>query len=243
MDQSKDAGWVPTGAERVLACFQKALAHELPNQFVAVQGLVSLLQQEEDDRLSPEGRECLRRLAGVVRRTHALVRELAEVGRCVSGAAPTAGTACLSEAAQEALAELKQLSPGAPIEYHVLDPGTTLPVAEAGLRQVLAGLLRHAVRGRAPDRPLRVEVGARDTDGGVELWLADDGPALSPAEQQPFEPFVADRGLGLFVAALLMDGWGGVLQVRSEAGAGTRYTALIPRGAQATRGDREGPTP
>jgi signal transduction histidine kinase len=134
------------------------------------------------------------------------------------------------EAAQEVLAEVKQLSPGMPIEYHVFDPVSPLPVSEASLRQVLAGLLRHAVRRRAPDRPLRVEVGARLADGAAELWLADDGPALSAAEQQqPFEPFLgADQGLGLFLPSLLVDGWGGVLRVRSEPGVGTRYTAVIP---------------
>jgi signal transduction histidine kinase len=226
----RDIGRVPTRTERLLACFQKALGHELPNQLVAVQGLVQLLREEEAERLSPEGRECLQRLAGVVQRAHALVRELADVGRAVRGQDAGPGEACLREAAQEVLAEVKQLSPAAPIEYHVLDPGTPLPFSEASLRQVLGGLLRHAVRRRAPDRPLRLEVGARNADGAVELWLADDGPALSPAEQrQPFEPFLgADQGLGLLLSALLVDGWGGVLRVRSEPGAGTRYTAVIP---------------
>jgi signal transduction histidine kinase len=235
MDLSNDAsrhdvGRVPTRAERLLACFQKALGHELPNQLVAVQGLVLLLREEEAGRLSPEGRDCLQRLAGVVQRTHALVRELAEAGRAVRGQAAEPGEAGLREAAQEVLAEVKQLSPGVVIEYHVLDPGRPLPVSEASLRQVLAGLLRHAVRRRAPDRPLRVEVGARLTDKAAELWLADDGPALSAAEQQqPFEPFLgADQGLGLFLPSLLVDGWGGALRVRSEPGMGTRYTAVIP---------------
>src|SRR5437899_1008822 len=37
--------------ERLLACFQKALGHEMPNQLVAIGGLLRLLELEEGERL------------------------------------------------------------------------------------------------------------------------------------------------------------------------------------------------
>jgi signal transduction histidine kinase len=214
-------------AERLLGCFQKALGHELPNQLVAVQGLVYLLQEEEGARLGAEGRATLERLAAVVKRTHLLVRELADVGRSVRRA-PAAGAARLHEAVAEVVAEVKQLSPGQRIEYHVADPGVPLPVPEAGLRQVLGCLLRHAA-GRATGRPLTVEVGARPTPAGVEIWLAEDGPPFAPAErQQLFEPFAgADPRLGLFLASLLVGVWGGTLDAATVPGGGNRFTIAL----------------
>ncbi len=219
-------------AERLLACFQKALGHELPNQLVAIQGLSCLLQQDERDRLSAEGRACLERVAAAVRRTHALVNELAEVGRA-GRLALEGGSAVLGEVAREALAEVNQLAPAPSIEYHVANPQQPLPVPEASLRQLLVVLLRHAARGPGPK--VRVEVGARPTATGVELWVADDGPALAAgAAEGLFDPFPpagqggADGQRGLFLCSLLAEAWGGALTLRPEPGRGSRFLLTIP---------------
>lgn len=228
----KDARRQLRRAERLLACFQKALGHELPNQLVAIQGLAYLLREEGAERLGAEGQECLERLVAVVERTHALVRELAEVGRAVRQT-PAGGKAVLREAVQEVLAEARQLSPGGTIDCDLVDPGKPVPLPDAGLRLVLACLLGHAVR-RAAGRPLRVQVGARESAAATEVWLSDDGPALAPAErQQLFEPFAAvpEGGprLGLFLCSLLVDGWGGTIDVGTAAGGGNRFTIAVPR--------------
>jgi signal transduction histidine kinase len=232
-DNPPDAHSSLRRAERLLACFQTALGHELPNQLVAVQGLVVLLQQEEGERLTPEGRDGLRRLAAVLRRAHDLVRELADVGRAVRQQ-PASGRAVLGETTREVIAEVKQLSPAQPIEYHITDPGNPLPIADDSLRQVLGCLVRQAAR-RAGDRPLRVEVRARVSDAGTAVWVADDGPALTPAERQHlFEPFAgrsAEGGpvLGPFLCSLLVDAWGGALDVESTPPRGNRITITLPR--------------
>lgn len=212
-------------AERLLACFQKALGHELPNQLVAAQGLARLLE-EEGNRLSPEGRECLGRLAAAVGRAHALVSELAELGRA-GRLAGAGGSAVLGDVAPEALAEVNQLCPVAGIEYHIANPRQALPLPEASLRLVLVHLLRYAARGR----PAHVEVGARPAAAGFELWVADDGPALAAAAGEGlFEPFPpgAEGRLGLFLCSLLAEGWGGALEARPGPGRGNRLLLTIP---------------
>ena len=72
---------VPEGLERLLACLQKATGHELPNELVAMQGLVQLVQMEEGDHLGPESKDYLRRLVSRLRQTLELVRALAEAVR------------------------------------------------------------------------------------------------------------------------------------------------------------------
>ncbi len=64
--------------EQLRASLQKALGHDLPNQLVAVQGLVKLLELEEGERLTEEGRDYLVRLAAAARRTHETILQLAQ---------------------------------------------------------------------------------------------------------------------------------------------------------------------
>jgi hypothetical protein len=67
--------------ERLLACFQKALGHEMPNQLVAVGGLLRLLELEEGDRLGPDGRDYLGRLHAAVQKLDLLAAGLADLAR------------------------------------------------------------------------------------------------------------------------------------------------------------------
>src|SRR5947209_3364292 len=67
--------------ERLLACFQKAVGHELPNELVAIRGLVQVLEMEEEERLDAAGRDYLHRLAAASDRVAALVSGLANMGR------------------------------------------------------------------------------------------------------------------------------------------------------------------
>ncbi len=76
----------------LLAALQQALGHDLPNQLIAVQGLARLLELEQGERLSAEGRDYLARLAAAAARAHALVAELAGLVRQARQAPPPAPT-------------------------------------------------------------------------------------------------------------------------------------------------------
>src|SRR5438046_294756 len=103
-------------AERLLACFQKALGHELPNQLVAIQGLARVLEMELADRVDDEARGHLLRLAALARRTDEFIRALAQVGRWCREPGPVLPVAP-AEIAREAVAEVNLMFPGVAIEY------------------------------------------------------------------------------------------------------------------------------
>jgi signal transduction histidine kinase len=221
-------------AERLLGCFQKALAHELPNQLVAIQGLLRVLELEERDRLGPEGLDYVSRAIAAAQRTHELVRALAGLGRAGREDQPAEAVA-LAEAASEAVAEVKLLHPGCQIEYDFPQTAPVLTVARPTLHQVLVRLLCNAARAGSEDRPVRALLGARTTDAGVEFWVADNGRGMSPEQQQQlFEPFAnpadAGRGLGLFMVRQVVESWGGVLHVASEPGRGSTFTIQVGSG-------------
>lgn len=219
--------------ERLLACFQKALGHELPNQLVALRGLAQMLEMEEGERFDAAGRDYLGRLSAVSQRVYTLVRGLADAGRAFRDR-PPAEEVGVEELAREAAAEINTLYPGQSIGYHFSEPTPFLTVSRLALRQVLVQLLRNAAQAGVAGRPVHIEIGGRHTAAGVEFWVADDGRGLSPERQQRlFEPFpgsdvpASGNGLGLFLVRLLVEDWGGSVQAQSEPGKGSRFTVTF----------------
>jgi signal transduction histidine kinase len=215
--------------ERLLALLQKALGHELPNRLLAIQGLAQLLTIEEAERLSADGKDYIARLAAAAQRAHALVKTLADIVH-VGRPEPTAQPTSVAEVVREAVAEAKQLFPCTAIEYHLPETGPLLRVPRRDLRQVATHLLRNTCRAGAPDRELRVEVGAHDTPKGVEFWVTDTGRGLTTEEQERlFEPFAThdEAGLGLILVRDIVESWGGQLHVQSAPGQGSKFTVEV----------------
>ena len=113
--------------------------------------------------------------------------------------------------------------------------------ADSGhLKQVLINLVRNAaeaiegtgtvtLRGHAA----RACLGGQDTDA-VVLEVADTGKGISPeAEKRLFDPFFSTKetgpGLGLPIAARIIERHGGILQYQTQAGRGTTFGVVLPR--------------
>src|SRR5262249_16915557 len=115
-------------AERLLACFGKAVTHELPTRFVAIQGFLRVLEVDTGDQLASEAREYLHRLRAVAERAQTLVGDLAALSRVGRNPQPPE-LVNLSEISHEAAAEVNQLFPGQVIEYDIAkgSPPLTVP--------------------------------------------------------------------------------------------------------------------
>jgi signal transduction histidine kinase len=219
--------------ESLLAGYQMALGHELPNAFVGIQGLARLLLADQAERLDPNGKELLLRLADLARQTDRLVRAVAEIGRLVRAPGP-AEPVPLDEAVSEMVAEIKLLFDPNVVEYIIQDPMPTVIAPRRALYLVLQHLLRNATRAVQGKAGARVEVGARPTPDGLELWIADNGCGLSATQQlHVFEAFRGDpswggQGLGLFLVGQVVAAWHGCVRVHSEPGKGATFTVRIP---------------
>jgi light-regulated signal transduction histidine kinase (bacteriophytochrome) len=217
----------------LLAGYQMALGHELPNSLVSMQGLARLVLADQADRLDPDSRDLLERLADLAQRTDRMVRALAEVGRLERDPGPPEMVPLIDLVA-EAVAEVKLLFNRPAIEYIIQQSMPTVLVARRGLYAVLQQLLRNAMRAVQANPAPRVEVGARPMADGLELWVADNGCGLSAAQQlHVFEAFQRDdaspgQGLGLFLVRQVVARWGGSVRVQSEAGKGATFTIRFP---------------
>jgi signal transduction histidine kinase len=210
----------------LLALLQKALGHELPNQLIAVQGMARLLEMEAGERLGPECRDYLQRLAAAALRSHETVRALVDFLRALRASAQMARFS-LCEVVRETAAEVNLLFPGRTIEYDFPEQGPFLYQSAVAVRQIVGHLLRHAHQAGK-----RVRVGARESAAGVELWVNDNGPALAAEQQQRlFEPFAcrdsAGFGLGLVLARQLVENCGGSIGVQSEVGQGSTLRVVF----------------
>jgi two-component system NtrC family sensor kinase len=78
-----------------------------------------------------------------------------------------------------------------------------------------------------------VTVSAAAVDGAVQVELADEGPGIAP-EHLPrlFDPFFttkeAGTGLGLPIAARIVEKHGGLIQYQTSTGRGTTFGIILP---------------
>jgi signal transduction histidine kinase len=107
---------------------------------------------------------------------------------------------------------------------------------ERKIRQVVLNLLSNAIK-FTPEGG-RVEVGAAQKDGFVEVSVSDTGVGIAPQDQEAvFQEFrqvgTADKkvegtGLGLTLCRKFVELHGGRIRVKSELGAGSTFTFTIP---------------
>ena len=116
-------------------------------------------------------------------------------------------------------------------------PPATLQADTSALREVLAQVLRNAVRYSAAGASIRVRV--RPARNAINIFVEDDGigiPAdVLPRLGRPFEQVEAEysragggSGLGLAIARGLVELHGGRLKIRSQLGVGTIVLIHLP---------------
>ena len=123
------------------------------------------------------------------------------------------------------------------------DFGPTPPVDvnESRLGQVFLNLLINASQAM-PDRPVssnRITVRTHtDSEGWAVVEVADNGTGIEPERMsRVFEPFFTTKavsegtGLGLSICRNIVRDAGGIIEVESEPGRGTRFVVKLPASA------------
>lgn len=112
-----------------------------------------------------------------------------------------------------------------PTDLHIMaDPDT--------MRQVLLNILLNAVQSIQGNG--KVRIAAETDDATVSIVIADTGCGI-PAEhlERIFSPFFTTKekgtGLGLALAAKIVEGHGGSLEAHSVKGAGSTFVVRLPR--------------
>jgi two-component system, cell cycle sensor histidine kinase and response regulator CckA len=205
------------------------IAHDFNNLLVGV--LAEASAAREDRTLSDGAREALRRIEAAARRMAQLTRQLlAYAGRGQFVTVPIAPDELLAEL-REQLVRLVRPE----LELDVA-PGAQATVIEADpslLRQVVLNLVANA----SDAGTRRVAVGTRTVlRDGTPWWqleISDDGAGMDPATLgRIFEPFFSTKpdrhGLGLSAVHGIVRRLGGVIEVDSRRGQGSRFRVQLP---------------
>lgn len=217
-------------------------AHELNNPLAAISGFSQLLLASP---LSAETREALEMIHHEASRAARTVRDLLGFSRArqmerrapvdLNGvvthvlatrryALETRGIACEAS-----------LDPALP---HVLGERSQLEQLVLALvinaEQVLAPLTDRAPRAGAPP-VLELSLRTWGAKGRAHVEVADTGPGIAPDDlARIWEPFWTTKqegegtGLGLAIAHGIVESHGGIIEVESAEGAGSRFTVSLP---------------
>ena len=224
--------------------FVASMSHELRTPLNAIIGFSDMLRNrsaEDPERV----REYADYINDAARHLLELINQVLDIskihaGRMELAIAPVQLKAVIEHSVRliRPRADEKRLE----LNVHVADDLPTMEADETRLRQVLLNLLSNAVK-FTPDEG-KVDIKARWLDKleAVELVVADTGEGMTPQEveraREPFEQ-IHDQlnkkhegtGLGLPISIAIVELHGGLLEIASEPGKGTRIRVLLPRKA------------
>ena len=216
-------------AVRVLAWGELArqIAHEIKNPLTPLRLGIQHLERAYRDRREDYAetlRRTARQILAEIERLDAIARAFARFGAPPAEAGPLAREN-VADAARET-AQLYAL--GADVGVQVVGPlAVYARVRRDEFKEVLVNLVENARTAGAS----RVRIVVQPADGGARVEIEDDGKGILPADlprifEPQFSTTTSGTGLGLAICKRLVESWGGVIQVTSEAGRGTTVTIV-----------------
>lgn len=202
------------------------IAHEIRNPLGGIRGFAALLARDIDS--DDPRRRLVDKIEVGAKDLERVVSELLEYTRPVDLRLRATSCADLVEAA---IGYIDQDKGPAAIE-NVVDPGVHAMVDSDKMRQVLLNILLNAVQSIEDAGSVRVT--ADSNSATVTVAVSDTGTGMTPEQvAQAFAPFYTTKekgtGLGLAVAAKIVEGHGGHIDVESEPGKGSTFRVHLPR--------------
>ncbi|WP_455921085.1 ATP-binding protein [Pseudomonas putida] len=166
-------------------------AHELRSPLTALS-----LQGERlaATPLSDEARARLLTLQRGIERGKQVVEQLLSFARAQASAEPQASTTSVHQVYRQVLEDLLPLAARKGIDLGV-EPGPDVEVAisELDLHVMIRNLVDNAIRYTPPEG--RVDLGLTVEQGGVRLWVRDNGPGIAAQDRERvFDPFYRSLG-------------------------------------------------
>jgi two-component system OmpR family sensor kinase len=217
--------------------FMADASHELRTPLTSIRGFAELFRLGQDKNL-PEAVRLLSRIEGQAARMGLLVEDMLQLARLDQRRELDERPVDVLSLAATAVIDAQTLAPDRRIELAMLY-GTEGPVYATGdetrLQQVLGNLVGNALTHTPPGTAFTVGVGVRGGKAVVEV--ADEGPGFPPeVAERVFERFyradparsTGGSGLGLSIAASLVEAHGGSITALGEPGKGATFRITLP---------------
>jgi signal transduction histidine kinase len=121
------------------------------------------------------------------------------------------------------------------VEIDTPEPLSEVALDQSTLQLVLLNLIRNACHAMRHSAAPSIWIGARQTDGNIEITVRDSGEGIDAETlEQIFEPLYSTKpsgmgsGLGLALCKCLVENAGGRITASSEEGRGTIFAVSLP---------------
>jgi signal transduction histidine kinase len=223
-----------------LSEFTHTAAHDLKAPLRHIASYCGLLQEDESERLSEEGKGYVKRLIVNANRLQKLVENLlnySEVMNAKDEREPVDCNTVVAEALEIHEQDIKEK--GAKIKLG------QLPVIQANamcMKQLFQNLISNALKYSAKDRAPEISIACSETGPEYVFSVADNGCGIEDEHKEMiFKAFkrlhskdsIEGTGLGLSICQKVVDMLGGKIWLESKAGQGTTFFFTIPKTAAA----------
>ncbi len=228
--------------ERMKNTFLSLVSHELRTPLTVISGNLHVLRKLSLKWDNPVASECV---GSAHEGTSRLSRLVDELLRFTVSVPQKRDRWDLALTLKRLVGDLQPVVRQRGMELHLKTE--TLPITgdPAGLPDALLQLIENALLFNKPGGRVEVEGRLSAERGWIEVEVVDNGPGIGPSElQRVFDPFyqIADvntrsvegLGIGLSLARRTIESHGGLLNLVSQLGEGTRAIVTLPMHSQSS---------
>lgn len=173
-------------SNRDLEQFAYVASHDLQEPLRMITGYLQLIDRRFHDLLDDDGREFINYAVDGSHRMQTLINDLLAYSRVGTRGKPFALTD-LTDIVKRVLRNLETVIAETDAAITLL-PLPAVMADETQMMQLFQNLLANALKFRDPDRPLQIEIGARQQQGEEgpywECWVKDNGIGVAPEYNQ-----------------------------------------------------------
>jgi signal transduction histidine kinase len=225
-----------------LDSFVYSVSHDLKAPLVVIQGMSSIVLEDNLDRLDEDNVHYLRRIQANAQQMERLIMDLLAISRVGREGRPPEAVP-LAEVVDALTEELEEPIRAAGIKVINRGAVVSLWAIRAQIEQVMRNLLSNAVKYIGTPPAPTIEVGAVDHGKYVECSVSDNGIGIDPAYHGTvFEMFqrlkdveAEGTGVGLHIVKKIVEAAGGRVWVESSKGQGATFRFTWPNGPDGVR--------
>lgn len=217
-------------ANRELQAFSYSVAHDLSTPLRALHGFSEVLVEDYGSRLEAEGLDHLQRIQHASKRMAQLIDDLLRLSK-VSRDELQRSTVDLTALVQSAVADVRATEPERSVQVNV-DAGLSTVADPALLRIALTHLVANAFKFTRQRPTAQIEFRRTEHDGETVYSIRDNGVGFDMAfADKLFKPFqrlhnipeFEGTGIGLSIAARIVERHGGRIWAQSELDRGATF--------------------
>ena len=215
--------------------FSYSVSHDLRAPVRAIHGYANALIDDYRDQLDTHAHTYLERIVRSSERMDRLIQDILVYSR-LSRREIQLEPVSLSKLISEIIFQYPEMqSPQA--EIRVVEPLASVIAHEPSLSQAISNLLGNAVKFVPPGRVPQVRIWTETRDGGVRLWIEDNGIGIDPVHQSRlfgmFERIhggttYEGTGIGLAIVRKAAERMNGQTGVESDGHTGSRFWIQLP---------------